>query len=270
MGTVATLPTDFWEQALERIELLPISIVVAILANSSGFSGAVLFQPIMYFTQGLPLPVSIASGIASETIGMSSGAIRYHLARRVPWPEVRPSLLWVAIGVWIGYIIFREVSNLWLKGILATVLIGVSLLKLAEIFVFRPVSGLSRSDLLWRRGIGLIGGVGSASVGTGVCELHQPYFERVRRLAVIPSNAAAIATEAWGNILISILNLSWGMIDFTVLIWTGPGCFIGAQIGAGIAHLLNERWMKLVFAAGVMCIGIFYMYQVLPKLLGSG
>ena len=247
--------------ALDRVELLPLSIAVAFVANASGFSGGVLFQPLMYFTQGLPLASSIATGIASETLGMSSGALRYHLQRQVPWREVWPGLPWVALGVAAGTPVLLYASAPVLKGVLSAALVAVAALKLWELrhaTVPRPASAGHAARAL----VGLLGGIGSASTGTGVCELHQPWFERLRGRAVREANAAAVATEAFGNLLISAMNLVAGNIDPTVLVWTGPGCILGAQLGARYAHLLPERALKAAFAVSVLGIGGFYLWQL--------
>ncbi|MFM9086679.1 MAG: hypothetical protein ACKOPT_00760 [Cyanobium sp.] len=61
--------------------LFPIAIAVCILATASGFSGSVLFQPVFYFILKVPLAQSIATGIATETIGMTNGALTYSLMR---------------------------------------------------------------------------------------------------------------------------------------------------------------------------------------------
>ncbi len=253
---------DFWVLALQRVELLPIAIVVAFLANSSGFSGGILFQPIMYFTQGLPLAQSVSTGIATETIGMSSGAVRYHLMKMIDWREIKASLVWVFAGVAGGYLFFRFTSPVYLKLTLAIVLISISLLKLYELI--RPASTSTRTHRPGRLTalLGIFGAASSASTGTGICEIHQPYFERRRGLHVLRANAAAIGLEAWGNIWISILNLSFGLIDFTVLVWTGPGALVGAQLGAYCARRIPARLMKLTFSIGVFIIGSFYLYQI--------
>jgi uncharacterized membrane protein YfcA len=57
--------------------MFPVAIVVAILANSSGFSGGVLFQPIYNLLLNIPIQNAVATGIATETVGMTSGALRY-------------------------------------------------------------------------------------------------------------------------------------------------------------------------------------------------
>lgn len=255
--------TEFWIAALERIELFPIAIGVAFLANSSGFSGGVLFQPIIYFTQGLPLAQSVSTGIATETIGMSSGAARYQLMKVIDWRPIRASLAWVFIGVVGGYLFFKFASPKVLKLALGFVLIGISLLKFYELNLPSKPRPMVHRPRKLAAFVGVLGGAGSASTGTGVCELHQPLFERKYGMPVVQANASAIVTEAWGNICISILNLSFGLVDFSVLVWTGPGALVGAQLGAYSSRWIPTRFMKAAFSVGVFIIGSFYLFQTL-------
>lgn len=254
--------SDITSVALRHAELFPVAIVIAFLANSSGFSGGVLFQPIIYFTQSLPLSTSIATGIASETIGMTGGAFRYQQMKKISWPIILPSLLWIFLGVCAGYTIFHFIPQRPLKFLLALVLISVALLKIWELYS-PPKTSSTNYGPAWRPLVGFLGGIGSASTGTGVCELHQPLFERVLRQRLIAANAAAITCEAWGNLWISAFNLNWGMIDFSVLMWTGPGVIIGSQLGARYSDRIPAHAMKLLFSLAVLSIGLFYLKQTI-------
>lgn len=180
------------------------------------------------------------------------------------WPIRQDSQgAWVFIGILGGYLFFKFASPKYLKIALGFVLIGISLLKFYELL--RP-SNTPQSRQRPRKLaalVGIVGGAGSASTGTGVCELHQPFFERKCGMPVVQANASAIATEAWGNICISILNLSFGFVDFSVLVWTGPGALIGAQLGALSSKWIPTRFMKAAFSVCVFIIGAFYLYQTL-------
>ena len=77
------------EFSFEYWYVFPAAVFVATVANASGFSGGVLFQPFFNFVLHLPLGQSIATGIATETVGMSSGAYRYQRMKQIDWKAVR-------------------------------------------------------------------------------------------------------------------------------------------------------------------------------------
>ena len=82
--------------------MLPISIVIAILANSSGFSGGVLFQPIYNLFLNIPIQSAVATGIATEAVGMTSGALRYVYYKMVELPIAFTMIMLTIPGVVVG------------------------------------------------------------------------------------------------------------------------------------------------------------------------
>ena len=90
--------------------LFPTAIAVAIIATASGFSGSVLFQPVFYFILKVPLAQSIATGIATETIGMTNGAVTYAMMRdektSIDRKALRSVVPFVIAGVVVGIFFF--------------------------------------------------------------------------------------------------------------------------------------------------------------------
>ena len=84
----------------------PLAIFVCILATSSGFSGGVLFQPVFYFILKIPIAQSIATGIATETIGMTWGALNYVLLNdaktKIDRRAIKSIAPFVIVGVFAG------------------------------------------------------------------------------------------------------------------------------------------------------------------------
>src|SRR5262245_32088270 len=117
------LNLDYWY-------VLPFAVVVAVMANASGFSGAVLFQPFFNLALQLPLGQSIATGIATETIGMTSGASRYYVMKKIDGGAVKTLLPAVAAGVLAGLFVFSYAPRDYLRLIVGVVVGGVALYQL--------------------------------------------------------------------------------------------------------------------------------------------
>ena len=86
--------------------IFPIAVFIALICNASGFSGSVLFQPFFNLILQVPISQSISTGIATETICMSSGAYRYFLMGRIDWKAVRKVIPFVFSGVFVGVFFF--------------------------------------------------------------------------------------------------------------------------------------------------------------------
>lgn len=237
--------------------IFPISVCIAVVANASGFSGSVLFQPIFNFFLQLPIDSSIATGIATETIGMSSGAYRYHKMGKVNMKVVIAVLPFVVIGIVSGLFVFSTISKLSLRFLVGIVIFSIASRQLYISIKNEYVS--KRKTLTSSIPKQFFAGLASASTGTGIAEIHQPIFEYDVGLETKNANASAIMIEALGNWLISIFNLSIGNINYEVLMFSIPGVLIGAQLGAVMSDYIFSRFTKIVFGVCVSLIGVVYM-----------
>lgn len=243
--------------------MLPVSIVVATLANSSGFSGGVLFQPIFYFFLNLPIQNSVATGIATETVGMTSGTIRYLYYRMIELPIGFTMIMLTIPGVVVGNYIMMIINENFIKLILALILLFVASLQLYSAIVkyYGNKKNIPVEDIYGYMWVPPLAGFFSATTGTGICEISQPLLERGMGVQLKRSNATAILVEAAGDWVITILNLHAGLIKWEIWIFAGIGVLIGGQIGPAISRYLPERFIKIIFCICIVIIGVFYLLQ---------
>ncbi len=263
-----TLPgwfnTEYWY-------VFPYAVVVATIANASGFSGGVLFQPFFNFVLNLPIGQSIATGVATETIGMTSGAARYYSMRKIDLAAARAVLLPVFMGVALGFTAFtyapREVLRLTVG-----LVIGVIALYQLHNATRRHFGTAQEADLgalRRRRWVSFWAGASSACTGTGVAEMHQPLLEHRGGLATRRANATAIFIEAVADWCITVVNLSLGNLRLDILVFSASGVLIGAQLGAIWSPYLPDRLLKVVFSLCVLGIGTIYVVTSSHKLLSA-
>ncbi len=243
--------------------MFPVAVIVAILANSSGFSGGVLFQPIYNIFLNLPIQTAVATGIATETIGMTSGAVRYIYYKMVELPVGFTMVMLTIPGVVLGNHALLVINGNLLKLVLGFIIILIASMQFIN--AVRKFYGTRENipvediyPLMW---VPPIGGFFSASTGTGVCELSQPLLEKGLNVKTKRANATAILVEATADWIITILNLQAGLIMWELWIFTGSGVLIGGQIGPYVARFLPVRLIKIVFSVSVIIIGIFYVYK---------
>jgi len=241
--------------------VFPCAVAVATAANASGFSGAVLFQPFFNFVLGLPLAQSIATGIATETMGMSSGAVRYSLMRKIDWAAAKMLLPAVLAGVVIGLAVFTLAPRELLRLIVGIVVGGIAINQLVN--AGRRHFGTSASaDLTALRRLrwwSLVAGAFSACTGTGVAEMHQPLLEHKGNLSTKRANATAILIKAAADWAITAVNLSLGNLRLAILIFSASGVVIGGQLGALLSPALPDRLLKVVFSLCVLAIASIYV-----------
>jgi uncharacterized membrane protein YfcA len=251
--------------------VFPYAVVVAMVANASGFSGGVLFQPFFNFVLNLPIGQSIATGVATETIGMSSGAYRYWRMRQIDLGAVRVMLPPVLAGVVFGLVVFTLASRDALRLLVGVVVGGIALFQLhnASRRRFGSCPTADRGALRRRRLDGFWSGAFSACTGTGVAEINQPILEHAGQLATKRANATAILLEAVADWSITLVNLSLGNLRLDILIFSATGVLIGAQIGAIASPWLPDRLLKLLFSFCVLGIAMIYIVTSLRRLTGA-
>jgi hypothetical protein len=243
--------------------MFPVAIVVAILANSSGFSGGVLFQPIYNLLLNIPIQNAVATGIATETVGMTSGALRYIYYKMVDLPIGFTMVMLTIPGVVLGNHALIVINGDLLKLILGFIILFVATTQFINAVqnTFGTKENIPVEDIYPFMWIPPLGGFFSASTGTGVCEVSQPLLEKGLKLNTRRANATAILIEATADWIITILNLQAGLILWQLWIFTGSGVIIGGQIGPYISKYLPVRILKIVFSIAVIIIGIFYIYK---------
>ena len=256
--------------SLEYWYIFPLSILVATLCNASGFSGSVLFQPFFNFVLQVPIAQSIATGIATETIGMTSGAFRYWKMGKIDIKSVRKVFPYVYIGIVSGIFLFVFIPKLWLRLFVGCVIFFVASHQLYWAYI-NKIGVNYRSDYKIFDSFGsktksFFSGVSSASTGTGIAEIHQPMFEHDAGLATKRSNASAILMEALGNWFITLLNIKMGNINYEIFIFSASGVLVGGQIGPWISNYISDRMLKIVFGVSVSIIGVIYITTSLQKL----
>ncbi len=241
--------------------MFPVAIVIAILANASGFSGGVLFQPIYNIFLNIPVANSVATGIATETVGMTSGALRYIYQKQVELSVGFTMVMLTIPGVVAGNHILMLINGNILKMVLGVVIFALATMQFVSAiqYNFGTRKNIPIEDIYPFMWVPTLGGFFSASTGTGICELSQPVLERGLNMETKRANATAILIEATGDWIITILNLHAGYIMWDLWIFTGTGVIIGGQIGPYISKYLPERLIKIVFSVSVIVIAIFYI-----------
>lgn len=251
--------------------IFPIAICVATLCNASGFSGSVLFQPFFNFILQVPIAQSVATGIATETIGMSSGALRYwRMGNKIDIKAVKKVFPCVYAGIASGIFLFVFLPQLWLR-----LAVGCSIFSIATYqlylaylgkFGVNDIADLNILSSPVSRIKSFLAGVSSASTGTGVAEIHQPMFEHDANLTTKKANASAILIEALGNWFITLLNIKLGNINYEILIFSASGVLIGGQIGPLISSHFSDRILKIIFGIFVSIIGLIYIITSIQNL----
>ena len=213
------------------------------------------------------MPQSIATGIATETIGMSWGAINYMLSKHkgsaIDFKAFRSVVPFTSLGVIVGLFLFVYAPMAVLRFIVGFVVASIALYQI-WLAGENKLGKKKKANLLVlskfrNRVYQFFSGAFSATTGTGVAEMSQPLLEEKAGLMTLKANATAILLEACAGWIITATNLKLGNLRFDILAFTISGVLIGGVIGPRIAKHLNPRIMKTIFGVSVSTIGFIYI-----------
>lgn len=282
------LTFEFWY-------LLPISIIIATIAMSSGVGGAVFFSPLFILALKLDPKVAIGTALATEFFGFASGVIAYARAKLIDFKLAGNLLIFSIPFAILGTVYSEAIPPIILKAIFAVglIFIGFQLYNAwrkeerekKEIERQREFFKDYESELTDSQGnvykytvcnknmgrsFAAIGGAFVGMISVGLAELQE--YHLVARCKVPPP--VAVGTSIF-VVVITVLVASAGHFYaffqegpetynqvMNLLIFTAPGVIIGGQLGAKIQSSIPEDKMKVGIAFLFSIIGFFMLYTI--------
>ena len=278
--------------------LLPISVVIATVAMSTGIGGAVFFTPIFLLWLRMEPTVAVGTALTTELFGFSSGLYAYIRAKLIDFKLGANLLMFSIPGAIVGVLYADAFPPLVLKAIFAAglIFIGIQLFtswreehreklnrELEEEDGARHESSLTdRSGKQYfytvcHKGIGrtfaAIGGAFLGMISVGLAELQEYHLVAKCR---VPS-AVAVATSIFVVVCTVLVAVVSHMIEFashaesetfqqvfSVVIFTVPGVLIGGQIGPRLQARLDPDILKVAISVIFLLVGAFMLWTLIP------
>jgi len=277
--------------------LLPLSILIATIAMSSGIGGAVFFSPLFMIALKLDPIVAVGTALLTELFGFSSGLIAYVKAQLIDYKLGMHLLLFSVPMAIVGTIFGSEVPPDILKTIFAVgiIFIGTQLFSLwrkeereknevnrKEEFKIHfekllvDKQGKEYKYTICNKNMGrFFAGIGGAFLGmisVGLAELQE--YHLVAKCKV-PA-PVAVATSVF-VVVVTVLVASVGhFYEFAVhaetavinqvvniAIFTIPGVIIGGQLGPLLQKKLPEDKMKIGVSLLFVLVGGFMLFTLI-------
>lgn len=244
------------------------------LAGLFGIGGGLVIVPVLIFSFGLQgvsgeIAAHLAVGTSLATIVFTSiSSIRSHQQREaVRWDIVRSMVIGIVIGAALGAVTASMLTGASLELIIGIFVILVALKMLLDV---GPKPG---RDLPGRAGLGLAGGgIGWASAifGIGGGTLTVPFLSwcNLRMQSAVGTSAAcgfpialagALANTGTGWNHPALPMLSIGFIYLPAFAGIVITSVPFARVGASLAHRLDARMLKKVFAVFLILVGIRFL-----------
>jgi uncharacterized membrane protein YfcA len=238
----------------------------AILGNISAVGGGIVFIPVMIFLFGLPPVVALKVALASQSWGMTSGAIGWLQKRVVPLSALKVTVPALLIGSTISSLVIHP-SALLVKLLFGpvSVLLGVMTIVLSR----RPSQKAVSLELPARARIpvflsALVGGLITGWVAIGEGELVAALLMLGYGLNVASCIGLGVVLLSINSIYLTILHtLFLGGIPWNIAAFTGLGCVFGARLAPWLSKRSNPLVLKTLFACIAIGDGILFIVQYL-------
>ena len=281
------------ENLWEYWYMLPISIVIATIAMSSGVGGAVFFSPIFMILLKLDPTTAVGTALMTEFFGFTSGVIAYGRAKLIDYKLAVQLLIFAIPAAVVGSLVAPYFPAVVLKTVFAVgiIFIGWQLYSSyrkeekekadkgqEEEFEQEYESTLTdRNGKVFKytvcnkpmgRVFATMGGFFLGMISVGLAEIQE--YQLIARCR-IPS-PVAVGTSVF-VVVIAVLAASAGHImGFAaeadaeklaqvgkLVMFTAPGVIIGGQIGPMLQSKINPDIMKVSVAILFVAIGLFML-----------
>lgn len=244
------------------------------LAGLFGIGGGLVIVPVLIFSFGLQgvsagIAAHLAVGTSLATIVFTSiSSIRsHHLYEAVRWDIVRSMVVGIVIGAVLGAVTASMLSGAALERIIG---IFVTLVALKMLLEVNPKPG---REVPGKTGLGAAGaGIGWASAlfGIGGGTLTVPFLSwcNLRMQSAVGTSAAcgfpialagALANTATGWNHPELPDLSIGFVYLPAFAGITLTSVLFARVGATLAHRLDARLLKRIFAIFLIIVGIRFL-----------
>ncbi|RKR71326.1 sulfite exporter TauE/SafE family protein [Marinobacter nauticus] len=244
------------------------------MAGLFGIGGGLVIVPVLIFSFGLQgispeIAAHHAVGTSLATIVFTSiSSIRtHHQHGAVRWDLFRPMTFGIVVGAVLGAWTAAMLSGPVLETIIGVFVILVALKMILEV---NPKPG---RDVPGTTGLGAAGGIigwASAIFGIGGGTLTVPYLSwcNVKMQQAVATSAACGFPIAIAGALANVWTgwqdpdlpeLSLGFIYLPALVGVVATSVFFARIGAGLAHRLDGRLLKRIFAIMLVLVGLRFL-----------
>jgi len=248
--------------------MLPVGIIIATIAMMSGIGGALLFSPFFILVLKLDPITAIATGLAIEMFGFTSGVIGYMRKKLVDFTLVKKLIIFSVPATIIGVIIGQDIPSIYLKIILVTLL-----LFLAREFILgkeKKCGKVTKVDTV-AKALVSSGGLLMGLISSGLGEINDYLFLKRMKLPTTKAAATSVFLVAMSAIVgvssHAIFLINEGSINLmqvvAIIIFAVPGVIIGAQLGVFASQKINQKYMQYFLGGLFLFIGLIMITTIL-------
>jgi uncharacterized membrane protein YfcA len=263
--TLASDPIDLFKQNWIYI---PVGFCGAFVGNISAVGGGIVFIPVIIFIFVLPPVTALKIALASQSWGMTSGAIGWIQKKVVPLRALQLTVPGLLLGSCVSSLVIHP-SALLVKLLFGpvSILLGVLTIVLSR----RARKSAALTDIPSNAAapmliVSFIGGLITGWIAIGEGELVAALLMLVYGVDVTICIGLGVVLLSINSIFLTVLHHFFlGGIPWNIAAFTGFGCVFGARLAPYLSRHSNPMVLKTIFACIAICDGILFIVQYVLK-----
>lgn len=245
-----------------------VGVIGAFLGNISAVGGGIVFIPVMIFLFHTPPVGALKIALASQTMGMTSGAIGWIQKRVVPLAALKLTVPGLLVGSTVSTLVIHP-SAILVKGLFGpvSIFLGVMTLILSRRGA-QPDAGweIPQQAKLPVVIASFFGGLITGWVAIGEGEIIAALLMLVYGLNVASCIGLGVVLLSINSIYLALLHQfvpHLGGIPWNIAAFTGLGCVFGARLAPYLSRRSNPIVLKYIFATIAISDGTLFIVQFL-------
>jgi uncharacterized protein len=243
---------------------IPLGFCGAILGNISAVGGGIVFIPAIIFLFQLPAVTALKIALASQSWGMTSGAVGWMQKRVVPLRALKLTVPGLLLGSTVSSLVIHP-SALLVKLLFGpvSILLGVLTIVLSKRAAKANASAVIPANAaLPLVVIAFIGGLITGWIAIGEGELVAALLMLFYGVNVAACIGLGVVLLSINSIFLTLLHQFFlGGIPWEIAAFTGLGCVFGARLAPYLSRRSNPIVLKTIFAIIAICDGILFIVQ---------
>jgi uncharacterized membrane protein YfcA len=243
---------------------IPLGFCGAILGNISAVGGGIVFIPAIIFLFQLPAVTALKIALASQSWGMTSGAVGWMQKRVVPLRALKLTVPGLLLGSTVSSLVIHP-SALLVKLLFGpvSILLGVLTIVLSKRAAKANASSVIPANAaLPLVAIAFIGGLITGWIAIGEGELVAALLMLFYGVNVAACIGLGVVLLSINSIFLTLLHQFFlGGIPWEIAAFTGLGCVFGARLAPYLSRRSNPIVLKTIFAIIAICDGILFIVQ---------
>lgn len=244
-----------------------VGVCGAILGNISAVGGGIVFIPVMVFLFQTQPVTALKIALASQSLGMTSGAIGWIQKKIVPLGVLKFTVPGLLVGSTVSTLVIHP-SAILVKGLFGpvSIFLGLMALVFSKRGLTRPTARELPKSAIPVIVASFLGGLITGWVAIGEGEIVAALLMLVYRMDVASSIGLGVVLLSINSIYLTLLHQfvsHLGGIPWDVAAFTGLGCVFGARLAPYLSRHSNPFVLKGIFATIAISDGVLFIVQFL-------